>query len=90
MSFAIKAKSPRLFDEISGSLATKQQPSQGSSHHSKVCWEDRVGALLDHQRACCHPSVREKIVQQVADLTSAFTTTPFSVLVHGNSARSCH
>ena len=80
VSFAIKAKTPRLFDEISGSLTA---PPSGARR--KVCWEERVGVLLDHQR--CHPTVREKIVQQVADLTSCFTTTPFSVLVHGNSAR---
>lgn len=82
VSYAIKCKTPRLFDEINGSLAAPGAPAAAVQHGS---WEDAAAAVLSQAAAPTH--VRESLVRQVRDLTNCFGAVPFSVLVHGDVAR---
>ena len=63
VSYAIKCKTPRLFDEINGSLAAPGAPAAATAvQHGS--WEDAAAAVLSQAAAPTH--VRESLVRQVS------------------------
>ena len=63
VSYAIKCKTPRLFDEINGSLAAPGAPAAAAAVQPGS-WEDAAAAVLSQAAAPTH--VRESLVRQVS------------------------